>query len=399
MSDSSTKSLARAAQLRADSPLCEPHYKYNHEELPPVTAPRWMARGMWFSVIGVALFTVIILISPMEEMVTAGGMVRAGDYTLVFSKEQGLLESIEVRDGETVVPGQVLARLESWDVERALGRLDAAMSEAEIELELARSTARKIAAVPAPSEFLFSGVEVERQREIQSLQQDYLRRLEDLEKSGAASGVELLNLRLQLIATEAMLKRSEQAQELLEGEFGQATADEAVERVRLLEARLAALKKEQTFLQSELERLIVRAPREGTILAISRVFVGERIDSGAALFKISHGAQTEVRLYASEDRIDRIQPGQTVRFRANNNPDRLAPMATGRVVEVAQDLELSPDDPDVNQSGRRQSYRVKVEVENEPYPLAVGVTVQAEIILGRRPFWQLILHRSQQEEG
>jgi multidrug efflux pump subunit AcrA (membrane-fusion protein) len=397
MKDQARQILERASRLRAESPLCDASFKDNHEKLPRVTAPSWMVKGMGLSFLGVIFFTGIILLSPMEEFVTCGGMVRAGDYTLVFSKEAGLLEAIEVRDGEAVTEGQVLARLESWDVDRELTRLDSAMREADIELELARSTARKVTAVPAPPEFLFSAVEVERQREIQGLQQDYLRRLEELEQSGAASSVELLNLRLQLIATEALLKRNEQARDLLEGDFGQAAADEAAERVRLLEARRASLEKEKNLLLAEKERLIIRAPRDGFILAISRVFIGEKIEPGFALFKISHGPGTELRLYATEDRIDRIKPGQLVRFRANNNPDRLAPMATGRVVEVARDLELSTNDPDIAQPNDRQSYRVKVKVENEPYPLTVGVTVQAEIVLGQRPFWQLLLLRNQDD--
>ncbi len=36
-----------------------------------------------------------------------------------------------------------------------------------------------------------------------------------------------------------------------------------------------------------------------------------------------------------------IQPGQLVRFRANNNPDRLAPLAIARVTEVAATATLA----------------------------------------------------------
>lgn len=382
--------LQRGAFFRRRSPLCLDSYRAPHEALPPALPPKWLYRGLWVSFFLTLLLALGVLLSAVDEFVSAPGVVRPGDYTLVFSPTSGLLESISVEDGAEVQPGDILARLDTLNARRELSRLESAQQQTQVELALARSTARKISAVPVPTEFLFSGVEVHRQREIRALQRDYLSRLEELEKSGAASGVELLNLRLQLIATEALLQRSEQAQNLLEGEFGQAAAEEARERVRLAESRLEALTSELAFQKEEIERAVIRSPREGQILAATRIFPGERVEAGAALFKIAHGGPTELRLYASEDRIDRIQPGQHVRFRANNNPDRLAPMATGKVVAVARDLDLENDQLTAPIHLERRFYRVTVRVEDAPYPLAVGASVQAEIVLGRRPFWRLL---------
>lgn len=380
--------LQRGANFRLRSPLCDGAFRAHHTELPPALPPAWLRFNTLACVVSTALLALLVLVSPLDEFVSATGVVRPGDYTLVFSPSGGLLESVEVRDGDMVAEGQTLARLETLAARRELARIEAAIGQTRVELDLARSTARKVNAVPVPAEFLFSGVEVNRQQEIRSLQKDFLTRLEELEKMGASSKVEILNLRLQLIATEALLQRSEQARSLLDGEFGQAARDEAAERVRLAEIRLASLGEELDFQNEELARSVLRAPRAGVILAATPLFPGERIEAGAPVFKIAHGEATELRLYAGEDRIDRIQPGQLVRFRANNNPDRLAPLATGRVVEVARDLEIENDHQPVAPS--RRFYRVSVRVENAPYPLAVGAGVEAEIVLGRRPFWQLL---------
>lgn len=135
----------------------------------------------------------------------------------------------------------------------------------------------------------------------------------------------------------------------------------------------------------------ITAPETGVILSTARRFPGEKIEAGATLFKIADADRTELRLYATEDRINLIQPGQLVRFRANNNPDRLAPLRLGRVTRVARDRDLSASE-DSTASG---SYRVAVEIEKEPYPLAVGAIVEAEIVLERRPFWRLLFLKSQ----
>jgi multidrug resistance efflux pump len=228
---------------------------------------------------------------------------------------------------------------------------------------------------------------VERQQEIQDIQQNYLKRLNDLQKTGAASGTEVLNVRLQLIASETMLKRSQQANDLFTGAYGQASRDEALGKEKVAEARVKSLERNLTLARADLERLDIIAPESGTILATARRFPGEKVLSGEALFKITNNTGTELRLYATEDRVDRIKPGQLVRFRANNNPDRLAPLATGRVAEVALDRDLSPDQ---EEKAATSSYRITVAVEKVPYPLAVGATVQAEVVIDRRPFWGLL---------
>lgn len=377
--------------LRKNSPLCTDLYRTPLSELPPVIPPRWMKSSMlWGTVLtlGVTLFT---LLNPMDEFVTAPGMVRPADYAYVFSRSSGLIESIDIMDGQRVAKGQVLARLDSWEVRKQIAQIDGDISQAEAELAMVQATARKVAAAPVPAEFLFSEVEVERQKEIQTLQQDYLRRLNDLQKTGAASATETLNLRLQLIASESLLKRSQQAYELFKGDYGAASQAEAAERERMIQARLTTLRAKRDLATSDLRRLEIVAPEDGVILATARRFPGEKIEAGATLFKITDADRTELRLYATEDRVNLIQPGQLVRFRANNNPDRLAPLAVGRVSHVARDRDLSTSEDTTS----RGTYRVTVEIEKEPYPLAVGATVEAEIVLERRPFWRLLFLKPQ----
>jgi multidrug resistance efflux pump len=338
--------------------------------------------------IAVCLFT---LMNPMDEFVTAPGVVRPADYAYVFSRATGLIESVDIFDGQPVTKGQVLARLDGWEVRKQIAEIDGEIAQTEAELAMVQATARKVAAAPVPAEFLFSEVEMERQKEIQGLQQDYLRRLNELQKTGAASQTETLNLRLQLIASESLLKRSQQANELFKGDYGAASQTEALERERMIQARLSTLRAKRDLATADLKRLEIVAPEDGVILATARRFPGEKIEAGSTLFKITDADRTELRLYATEDRVNLIQPGQLVRFRANNNPDRLAPLAVGRVSHVARDRDLSTSED----SSSRGTYRVSVDIEKEPYPLAVGATVEAEIVLERRPFWRLLFLKPQ----
>jgi len=374
--------------LRPTSPLCWADYRETSEQLPKVYAPGWMTSSMVWSIVLTIVLCVLTLISQMDEFVAAPGEVRPAEFAYAFSKTTGILESVDAYDGQEVKKGQVLARLDSFEIRKQIAQIDGEITQTQAELAMAEATSRKVAAAPVPSEFLFSEVEMERQKEIQTLQQDYLHKLSELQKTGAASGVEMLNVRLQLIAADSLVKRNQQAYDLFKGDFGAAAQSEALQRENMIRARLTALKSKRELAEMEYKRLEIVSPESGVLLATARRFPGEKIEAGSALFKVTDANRPELRLYATEDRINMIQPGQLVRFRANNNPDRLAPLAIGKVTEVARDRDLGPGGISSDQS--TATYRIKVSIEKEPYPLAVGATVEAEIVIARRPFWRLL---------
>lgn len=376
---------------RERSPLCDSGYKIPAADLRPVIPPVWMNRGLVWSIVGAVVTSVFVLLSPMDEFVSAPGVVRPDEFEVVFSRAEGILESVSARDGIKVERGESLAELEVWPLRREVTRLEGELAQAEREVELADAALKRTGVAPVPPEFLFSGLEVERQSELQSLHRDYLERLKQLQASGAASGVEMLNVRLQLISSEALLKRSQLANELFKGGYGEAAIAEATARKNLAEARVQALRKELEVAKEGIGRLVIRAPVSGTIISTARRYPGERVASGEALFRISSSNRIKLRLYATEDRIDKVRPGQSVRFRANNNPDRLALLTTGTVLEVAEDRDLEAEKQTV---GNSASYRIHVQVDNTPYDLAIGATVEAEIVIGRRPLWRLLMQRS-----
>ncbi|MDD5200704.1 MAG: HlyD family efflux transporter periplasmic adaptor subunit [Terrimicrobiaceae bacterium] len=389
----STISSAPPLPSRRFSPLCTDAYRLQSHELRPVIPPCWMKLGMLWA-IGLTLAVLVVtLLSPMDEYVVASGVVRPADFNLAFSRTAGILESIEILDGARVGKGQVLARLDGWEVRKQLAEIEGDLAQTEAELALAQASKRKVDAVPVPPEFFFSAVEVEGQQEIQGLQKDYLERLDQLRKTGAASGLEMMNLRLRLIETDSLLKRNQLANELYHGDYGKASQSEAADRVRLIEIKRETLRAKRGIALGDLSRLEIVAPESGMVIATARRLPGEPVEAGAPLFKITSGRASELRLYAGEDRVNLIAPGQAVRFRANNNPDRLAPFAVGRVTAVARDRDTALVDNDAG-GGQAGPYLVTVAIERQPYELANGATVNAEIILGRRPFWRLLFMKA-----
>lgn len=162
-------------------------------------------------------------------------------------------------------------------------------------------------------------------------------------------------------------------------------------------ARLWLLPEQAAIDPDGLKPFAITSPAEGKVLSTARLLEGERVGLGTPLVKLVRGEGRTIRLYASEDRIDRIEPGLEVRFRVRSNPDRLAPYARARVIRVARDRDLTPEDRGLSRP--QTAYYVKAEVEDAPYELPFGAGLDAEIILQKRPFWQMLLLRPRPAAG
>ncbi len=230
-----------------------------------------------------------------------------------------------------------------------------------------------------------------------SLQQAFLKKLETIEKAGAASQAEVLNLRLQLIANEALLRRSRSARDLLEGPFGGAARAEARFLVEEITTQIAGLETRLAQVGRDLSALTIRSPIAGSLVAATRRDAGETIAAGEELFEIAPGSVNRILLDAPFDRLHRIKPGMSVRFRAASESDALAPPGRAVLIRIERATtmpgisatEPSPEAP--SSSLAATATVLRAEVISTPSELVADVPVTAEIILGSEPLWRLML--------
>lgn len=379
------------------TPLCEPDYLMPPDRLPPSRAPLWMQLGWVTTLIVLLLVATGTLFGPMDETVVATGIVRSVGRSVVHSGVDAILEEVRVHPGQIVESGAVLVKFDTWEFEKRLARLGAELNEARVALRLAETTQAKIDAVPVPLEFLFSAVEEARQKEIASIRRESTARIEGLHAKGGASILDVLNQRLQLIDTEAALERSEQARALFAGPYGAAARREAAERVAAAQARVEALEAELEIVRAERKGCDVVAPRAGRVLAVTPRLPGERVAVGVPLVRLAEGDAQELRLYATEDRLGSINPGQVVRFQLKRQSDKLARPARAEVSEVAPDRDMS-DVPVLasgggEERGEVEPYRITARVLQTEEPIPLGAEVEAEIVIRREAFWQHMLRR------
>ena len=368
-------------------------FRTRSEQLPYAKPPRWMT---WIWIAAAALTAVVLcatLMGPMDESVLATGVVRPADYALVFPQVGGAVAEVSATPGMHVTAGQVLARLDTLDLDQERTILDAELSQAQADEAIAGAQLTATREAPLGPDLLFQARSVPHQEQVLVLRRDLLKRMEGLGDSNNISVLELTRERLNVQAANLDLERSRQAAALLGGGYAQAQVAAAEARQRAAAAHVVALTARRELLEREFAQRVVRAPADGLVVSRAVRYPGEKVDLGTALFKLAYGSGTQLRLYASEDRVNRIKPGMTVRFRTRSDPDRLTPMSFGKVEEVALDRDLTKEDTD--RPDRRGSYAVDVAVGADVATLPLGAEVDAEIVLGVRPFWHLLLFKKE----
>jgi multidrug resistance efflux pump len=325
-----------------------------------------------------------VIFGPMHETVSMTGEIRPAAFAYASPLTAGTVKQIFMREGDPVTAGALLASLDDWAINRDLAQIDADLQQARAEFARAEAAASKTAAVPVPSEFLFSGREVEKQRDLLALQREHLLRTEKLQQLGSASAVDLMTLRMQLLASEALLARHERASELTDGAYGESAIAEAKAAHSVAGAKVASLETRRKGLEAERARLEIRAPRDGVVTATATLYPGAAVEPGQTLFKIADTGNVVLRLRATEDRIGALRAGQAVRFRARSDPDRLAPYSTARLTRVTLDRALTRS-LDNDQPG---SYWVDATIEKTARELPPGAGVDAEVMLSTQPLYR-----------
>lgn len=233
----------------------------------------------------------VILTTPGQEsaILTASGYIVAQRKAAVASKGTGRLEYLGVIEGDRVKNGQIIGRLESSDVEAALGQVKASLSVAKATLEGAKAELEDASASFDRQKILFAQQSISR-AEYDGANARYKR---------AVAGV---------TSAEASIKYSEA-------------------NVRATEVQL--------------EYTLIRAPFDGVVLT-KNANVGEVISpfgaaagSRGAIVSVADMNSLEVEADVSESNIEKIKEGMPCEITLDAYPEKRYNGFVNKVVPTA----------------------------------------------------------------
>lgn len=294
---------------------------------------------------------------------TLSGNVDVREVTLSF-RGSDRVKDILVEEGDTVEEGQVLARLDT--------------DELNINL---RKTKAQIAAQQSTVAKLHNGTRAEEIAQAQqrykaaeaaasNAQGIYERRQAVYDSVEGVSEQDLDNARSQAEAKQAELEAAKEA--LREARNGPRSED-----IEAAEANLQALEEEQSREEYLLSQYELRAPMKGVIR--SRLLeVGDMASPSTPVFKLSLLDKKWVRAYVKESDLGHIYEGQSARVFIDSQRDK--PIA-GQVGYISDTAEFTPKTVQTDELRTALVYEVRIYVDDVENVLRLGMPATVKIAL------------------
>jgi HlyD family secretion protein len=293
---------------------------------------------------------------PLLFDIHGTGSLVAEEFRWIPATRAGLIEKVNVRIGDTVGPGTIIAGLSNPDLLQSLTEAELAIKVAEAEFASTRA-AHQSAAINQQIQ-LANLEHNEKRLQLDADTED------ELAKNGLTS--QLTVRRAHLAAENAAGQVQQEKQRL--GLTARANAAEITAR----EARLDQLRAALELKKFQVEGLNIRAGVSGVLQQVS-IEVGQRVSAGASVAKIADPHRLKAQLRIAETQAKDLMVGQAASIDTRNGivPGRVThvdPVAIEGTVTV--DVQLEGDLP----RGARPDLRVDgtIEIERLSDVLYVG---------------------------
>lgn len=154
-----------------------------------------------------------------------------------------------------------------------------------------------------------------------------------------------------------------------------------VERVQQeLVARNADIKRsvaQEGISQSQLDYTVISAPIDGVVL-VKSAEAGEVVAAGTTVVTIGDLNHPWLRAYVNETDLGRVKLGQKVRLSTDSYPGKTY---WGTVSFISAQAEFTPKQIQTKEERVKLVYRIKVDVDNSSHELKENMPVDAEIVL------------------
>jgi HlyD family secretion protein len=290
----------------------------------------------------------------------ASGHVEATDVR-ISTKVGGRLESFPIQEGDTVAAGQLLARIETVDLELAVaqGRAERGAAEAELNLRVAGPSREEIAQAQA-------GVK-RAEADLAGAQKD-LERMQGLLDRGSGTTKSRDDARTRRDVAAATLEGQREGLRRLK-------VGSRREEIEAARARVAAADAGIAQLEQRLKDATVTSPLAGVVTE-KLAQPGEILQAGSPLCVVTDLAHAWVTVFVPGPDLARLRLGQPATVVTDDGQTR-----QGRIKYIASQAEFTPKNVQTRDERVKLVYEIKIALDNGDGLFKPGMHAEARLDL------------------
>jgi len=279
-----------------------------------------------------------------------------GEERVIRSEVSGRVLEVPYREGATVPPGAIVAKLDDRDIaarvaaKRAeVDSIDAQIRKQEEQITLTSSTWKRDRSA-READVREAAAAAERAEKTFAREQGLVR-------TGASTAQQLDDMRAARDQARSALQRT---RELL----GRAEAEQRNITLAQQQRDVLQQQREMTAAQlAELEvtrsKFAIRAPDVETVVQTQLIWPGELAQAGTSIVSVLDPADKYVQVYVPVADLDRFRVGRKVQIELDSEPGRRVP---GEVSFVADTANFTPEKIETRSDRLGQVYRAKVRI-------------------------------------
>ncbi len=319
-------------------------------------------------------------------LIQANGRIE-GDIVTIASKFQGRVQSLMVREGDTVEAGQVMAQLDDKQVRAQVHQARHAWEGLEAQVQAAHSDLAvmnlqvPLAIEAADAQVAQARSRLRQARAVEKEARNEYARYRQLYENGNISLGDLQDAQREWEVAGTRVRISNFAR--IKAQKEEAQAQLGWKRIKTKEAEVAALERKRDQGEAALEEvesvladLTITAPTAGTITT-RLADLGEVVSPGAPLFEVVDLDRLYLKVYVPEVLIGKLRLGLHARIYTDAFPDQPFPAV---VRYIASRAEFTPKEVQTPDERVKLTYAVKLYLEENPqHRLTPGLPADAVI--------------------
>ena len=327
------------------------------------------------------LFTLALLVATAACRQAEVPETRVSGYVEVTEvpvapQVGGRILELRVDEGDRVMAGDVIARLDTRDAELQLARARAERASAEAQVRLVQAPPRPADVRQAEAQVAAATADAAAaQAELDAARTD-LARFEALLQANAGSQKQRDDARARVAVAEERLRGATERIRVAREAVSRVEAPARREEVDVARARVATIDAQIAVLEKAIADAELAAASSGVVTQ-RLAEAGELVSPGMPIVVLADLDNAWANLFVPEPLVPRVMLGQSATVFTDAGGEGLP----GTVTYISPKAEFTPRNVQTADERSRLVYRIKVSVDNRAGVLKQGMPVDAELAL------------------